>query len=157
MVVVNGGSFEFHSYFQDIAHLIESEDAQTTRIETPLKIKLNLKPKKNEAYTKLEECTPSPEIIMGGHNLGKRPEILLACKSCKNKDAETNEGSDKKDQKKHSNHMNTFRDLPKNVCDGIETKFDDLGESVCKSLPTDTFDDIPQNTFDDIELAIDEN
>ena len=65
--------------------------------------------------------------------------------------------NDKKEQKKPINQMNTFSDLPKNVCDGIKTKFDDLEEIVCKSLPTDTFDDIPQNTFDDIELAIDEN
>ena len=143
--------------FQDIAHLIESEDLQLTRSETPLKIKLNLKPRKNEAYAKLEESTPSPEIIMGGHNLSKGPEILLACTSCKNKGNESNDDKDKKEQKKPFNQMNTFSDLPKNICDGIETKFDDLGESVCKSLPTDTFDDIPQNTFDDIELAIDES
>ena len=148
---------EFHSNFQDIAHLIESEEARTARSETPLKIKLNFKPRKNEAYAKLEESTPSPEIIVGGHNLTKRPEILLACTSCKNKADELNDVSKKKEQKKPKNQMNTFCDLPKNVCDGIETKFDDLGESVCKSLPTDTFDDIPQNTFDDIELAIDEN
>ena len=94
---------------------------------------------------------------MGGHNLTKRPEILLACTSCKNKVDEPNDVRDKKEQKKPINQMNTFSDLPKNVCDGIKTKFDDLEESVCKSLPTDTFDDIPQNTFDDIELAIDEN
>ena len=131
-----------------------------TRSETPLKIKLNFKPKKNEAYTKLEESTPSPEIMIGGHNLNTRPEILLSCKSCKNKVNETDQVSSKKEQKIQ---RNTFSDLPQNVCDGIktkfdiETKFDDLGESVCKSLPTDTFDDIPQNTFDDIELAIDEN
>ena len=85
LLTVNVASFESHSYFQDIAHLIESEDAQMTRSETPLKIKLNFKPKKNEAYTKLEESTPSPEIMIGGHNLNTRPEILLACKSCKNK------------------------------------------------------------------------
>ena len=44
-----------------------------------------------------------------------------------------------------------------NTTCALSKKFDDLGESVCKSLPTDTFDDIPQNTFDDIELAIDES
>ena len=148
---------EFHSFmFQDIAHLIEAEDSEVTQqqplSETPLKIKLCLRPRKSEAYSKLEETSPSPDIIKGD----KRPEILLSCKSCKNKGDE-NKSSDKTQQKKSSIQDRTFSDLPENVCDDIETTFEDLDESVCKSLPTDTFDDIPQNTFDDIEVAIEEN
>ena len=98
---------EFHSFmFQDIAHLIEAEDSEVTQqqplSETPLKIKLCLRPRKSEAYSKLEETSPSPDIIKGD----KRPEILLSCKSCKNKGDE-NKSSDQTQQKKSSNQDKT--------------------------------------------------
>ena len=131
---------------------MDAEDSAVAQLptETPLKIKFTLKPRKSEAYAKLEDSShdgpssPAPGTGPGG--------VAVACNTCKTK----SEGSSAAGGHRAAGHPLTFSNLPENVCDDIKTTFEDLDKNVCKSLPRDTFDDIPIDTFDDIEVAIED-
>ena len=108
-----------------------------------LKLKFNFKPRKSETYSKLDD------ISQDRKDDKLSAEVMIACSSCRTKDS-------KVCQRKTAGKCN-FNDIPQNVCDDIKTDFEDIeNEDVCKSLPTDTFDDIPKDTFTDIEVAIED-
>ena len=125
---------------------MDAEDSAVAQLptETPLKIKFTLKPRKSEAYAKLEDSSHDGPSSPGG--------VAVACNTCKTK----SEGSSAAGGHRAAGHPSTFSNLPENVCDDIKTTFEDLDKNVCKSLPRDTFDDIPIDTFDDIEVAIED-
>lgn len=143
----------YFCFHQDIAHLMDAEDSAVAQLptETPLKIKFTLKPRKSEAYAKLEDSShdepsspaPGPGGVAGA----------VACNTCSKTKSE---GSSAAGCRRAAAHPSTFSNLPENVCDDIKTTFEDLDKNVCKSLPRDTFDDIPIDTFDDIEVAIED-
>ena len=131
---------------------MDAEDSAVAQLptETPLKIKFTLKPRKSEAYAKLEDSShDGPSSSAPGTGPGG---VAVACNTCKTK----SEGSSAAGGHRAAGHPLTFSNLPENVCDDIKTTFEDLDKNVCKSLPRDTFDDIPIDTFDDIEVAIED-
>ena len=135
---------------------MDAEDSAVAQLptETPLKIKFTLKPRKSEAYAKLEDSShdgPSSPAPAAGPGPGG-VAVAVACNTCKTK----SEGSSAAGGHRAAGHPLTFSNLPENVCDDIKTTFEDLDKNVCKSLPRDTFDDIPIDTFDDIEVAIED-
>ena len=128
---------------------MDAEDSAVAQLptETPLKIKFTLKPRKSEAYAKLEDSSHDEPSSPGG------VAGAVACNTCSKTKSE---GSSAAGCRRAAAHPSTFSNLPENVCDDIKTTFEDLDKNVCKSLPRDTFDDIPIDTFDDIEVAIED-
>ena len=137
--------------------MIESEDDPSGLVQLPsgsgLKLKFNLKPRnKSEAYSKLDENN-SQETTKQSNNKSSS-EIVISCTSCRNKDTNTRRECERRTATKCN-----FNDIPSNICDDIKTVFDDIeNDDVCKSLPTDTFEDLSsQDTFKDIEVAIEDD
>ena len=113
-------------------------------IESSLKFKLNMRPKKDKnIYSKLDE-----QVEKNSWEIRDDSEVKTCTNPCDNREIG-------KCAKPKSNIQCAFEGLPENVCDSIEVSFDDLKD--CNSLPNDTFSDIPTNTFEDIEIAVQEN
>ena len=136
--------------FQDISHLLGSEEPKLVELPSGnnLKLRFNLKPKKSEAYEKLEESQHENSTAKN-EKIVKSQKKIIDCNSCKNK-------SEGKVCDRFASKRCTFSNLPNNVFEGINTEFEGIEDSVCKELPTDTFDYIPKDTFDDIEVAIED-
>lgn len=113
-----------------------------------LKFKFSLKPKKSEAYTKLDNV--KDELVKDTKQkiLNSYPTSAVVSSNCHKDPARG-----LKSERVSTKHC-IFDNLPENVCDDIKTDFEDIEDNVCKELPKDTFDDI-KDDFDDIEVAID--
>ena len=137
---------------QDISHLLGSEDPKLVELPSGnnLKLRFNLKPKKSEAYEKLDESHQENSTDADkDEKIVKTQRKILDCNSCRNK-------TEGKVCDRFTRKRCTFSNLPNNVFDGINTEFEGIEGSVCKELPQDTFEDIPKDTFDDIEVAIED-